>query len=238
MTRQLFFFILTGAIATVPSIAWAELRKPNPAEQKVLTQYITIINRVLDHFQGDDWNERVDYALDDEIMVHPDSGRPLDVDEMFQRTYDVRPGSERFNRMVQPVIDKMQQEPDINKKSEIIKRVQDQMHVEVEIHFNRETIEVDPPPAANSDLHIPGAAFAYKVNHSSSAHGISYILAFGSWSQMNWDDKNHGYHFKFAHPQNTAYIENIEILVSGAPDRLEELLHSVDWKQVNDALTH
>jgi len=238
MKRQLLLFILAGAFAIIPFSAWAELRKPNPAEQKVLTRYMTIINRVLDHFQGDDWNERVDYAVDDEVMVHPDSGRPLDVDEMFQRTYDVRPGSERFTRMVQPVIDRMQQEPDINKKSEIIKRVQDQMHLQVEVRFNRETIAVDPPPAANADLRIPGAAFAYKVNHSTSAHGISYILAFGSWSQMNWDDKSHTYHFKFAHPQNTAYIENIEILVSGAPDRLEELLHSVDWKQVNDALTH
>ena len=213
------------------------MRKPNAAEQQVLNKYATVINKVLDQFQSDDWNERVDYAVDDDVLVHPDSGRPLDVDELFQRSYDVRPGSERFKRLVQPVIDKLQQEPDPNKKMEITKGVQDQMHLQVQVHFNRENIALDPPPAANTDLHVPGAAFAYKINDNPTGHGVSYILLFANWSQLNWDGQHRWCHFRFAHPQNTPFIENVEVQIYGAPDRVEELLHTVQWKQVNEALT-
>jgi hypothetical protein len=36
---------------------------------------------------------------------------------------------------------------------------------------------------------------------------------------------------------HTPAIENIEIKMEGSPDRIQELLHSVDWKRVNQALT-
>src|SRR5882672_4739174 len=187
MSLQFSRFIFAVCIALVPLNAWAELRKPSLGEDKALRQYATVINQVLDHFQGEDWNERVDSAFDEDIMVQPDSGRPLDVNEVFQRSYDVRPGSGRFNRVVQPVIDKAQQEPDPNKKTEIIKGVQDQMRLRVEVRFNRENIDVEPPPAANTDLHLPGAAFAYKIKDPAAAHGAAYLLAFGNWSQLSWD---------------------------------------------------
>jgi len=235
MRQKLHVFALAVALI-LRCTAYAELRKPTPAEQQVLNKYVTVINKVLDQFQSDDWNESVDYSVDDEVQVHPNSGRPLDVDEMFQRSYNVRPGSDRFKRLVQPVIEKLQHEPDPSKKAEITKGVQDLMRLRVEVHFNRESIGFDPPPAANTDLHLEGTAFAYKVNENPDGHGESYLLAFGSWGQLNWDAQHRWYHFRFAHPQNTPYIENIEIRIYGAPDRIQELLHTVDWKQVNEAL--
>jgi hypothetical protein len=39
------------------------------------------------------------------------------------------------------------------------------------------------------------------------------------------------------HPPNSPFIENIEIRIYGADDRIQELLHKIDWKQINAALT-
>jgi hypothetical protein len=36
---------------------------------------------------------------------------------------------------------------------------------------------------------------------------------------------------------NSPYIENVVINFYGAPDRIDELLHSIDWAKVNGAMT-
>jgi len=132
----------------------------------------------------------------------------------------------------------MRAETDPAKKAAITKGIPDLMHVRVEVHFNRESIgDINPPPPQNPDLHIPGTAFAYKTAANPTSHGVAFVLAFGNWAPLKWDAEHRWYRFKFAHPQNTPFIENIEIGIYGAPDRVEELLHKIDWKQVNDALT-
>ncbi len=234
-SAQLLIAIGSLFLANVPG---AELRKPNPAEQTAIDKYNKVMTGVLDEFRSDDWDESVDYALDDPYVNPNDPGVPLDINELMERTYSARQGGSRFSSLVQPLIDKMMQEQDMTAKMKAGASVQDLTHVKVSVHFNRANLgSIDPPPAQNHDLQIPGTAFAYKTKDNPTNHGSAFVLAFGDWKSAKWDAENNWYHFKFAHAQNTPYIENIQVEIFGADDRIQQLLHSIDWQTVNQALT-
>ncbi len=237
MRTRLHLAVVCFLIAAVV-VAVAELRSPTAAEKAALDKYLAAVNPVLDQFQGDDWDENVDYSLDNPMVNTNDPGVPLDIDELTQRTYTVRNGSQRYNEKIAP---SMQQLLDpggnMSAKQKIGQQVQGLMRVQVQVHFNRANLGFEPAPANNHDLHIPGAAFAYKIDDSAFGHGTAYILAFGNWNNSKWDAEHGWYHFHFAHPQNTPYIENIEVRIYGADDRIQQLLHSIDWNALNNGLT-
>jgi hypothetical protein len=218
-------------------LAFANLRAPTTAEKQVLEKYENVINKTLDQFQSDDWDENVDYAVDENVAVGSNTGRPLDVDEMFQRTYHVRNGSERWNRVVGPQMAKLQSEPDISKKVIIGHALQALTSVEVEVHFNS-AVSIDAPPPGSKDyIQVPGTAMAYRATANPFSHGSAYVLLFGNWQGMKWDAGKTAYPFHFAHPQNTPFIENVVVQIYGADDRIQELLKKIDWNGVNQGLT-
>src|SRR6185437_13485623 len=237
MRARLHLAVVCFLIAAVV-VAVAELRSPTAAEKAALDKYLAAVNPVLDQFQGDDWDENVDYSLDNPMVNTNDPGVPLDIDELTQRTYTVRNGSQRFNEKIAP---SMQQLLDpagnMSAKQKIGQQVQSLMRVQVQMHFNRANLAFEPTPSNNHDLHIPGAAFAYKIEDSAFGHGTAYILAFGDWNNSKCDAALGCYHFHFAHPQNTPYIENIEVRIYGADDRIQQLLHSINWNALNNGLT-
>jgi len=101
MRRFLMCSILV-LFASALVLAFAALRPPTAAEKLVLEKYESVINKTLDQFQSGDWDENVDYSVNEDVAVGTDAGRPLDVDELFQRTYRVRNGSEPWNQVVGP----------------------------------------------------------------------------------------------------------------------------------------
>lgn len=235
MRRLLLGFTLIALLNIVP--AFAELRSPTPAEQQVLQKYEQVINQILDQFRGDDWDENVDYAVDENVAVGVNTGRPLDVDELFQRTYRVKNESDRWNRIVAPQMAKLQSESDMAKKMAIGQALQALTSVEVEVHFNS-AVSIDaPPPGSKGYLQVPGAAMAYHATANPFNHGSAYALLFGNWPAMKWDAGKSAYAFHFAHPQNTAFIENVVIQIYGADDRIQELLKKIDWNAVNAGMT-
>src|SRR5690349_20990601 len=156
--------------------AFADLRPPTATEKQVLEKYENVINKTLDQFQSDDWDENVDYSVNEDAAVAMNTGRPLDVDEMFQRTYRVRNGSDRWNRVVGPQMEKLQTEPDMSKKMAIGQALQALTSVEVEVHFNS-AVSIDaPPPASKGYMQIPGAAMAYHATTNPFNHGSAYVL--------------------------------------------------------------
>ena len=212
------------------------MRPPTPAEQQVLAKYRGAIEKVLNQFRSSDWDENVDSAVDDDATVHPDAGCPLDIDELFQRTYRTHYNSERWNRLIMPTMTKVQAEPDPFKKGKLAKSIQDLMAVQIEVHFNVASIG-DAPPPHKASMQIPGAAMVYPTSANALSHGSAYVLAFGNWQDAKWDAANSGYHFNFVHPQNTPYIENIVIQIFGADDRIQQLLKTIDWNAVNEGMT-
>ena len=137
------------------------LRPPHDAEKKVLAKYTEAINHILDQFQGDDWDETVDYSVDDQVLVHTGAGVPLDMDEMFQRTYNVRPDSSRYNTIVKPAMEKMtraQQTSDYSAMKKAGDSIQDFLHLQVQVHCN-----VEPPQSIRLQLRT-------KISRSRAPH--------------------------------------------------------------------
>jgi hypothetical protein len=215
-----------------------KLRPANPAEEKVIAQYSSVMTHILDQMLTDDWQEEEGkrYTFDD-VLVNSEPDRPLDVNCLLERRYDARADSERFRRVLAPLMEKMEQQSDVEAKARIGSQVQALMHLAVSVHFNRTNVGIDPALSQNRDLGIPGVDRTYKVRDDSFGHGSAYVLLFGNWQRARWDADNGWLHFVFAHPNGTPYIENIEIRLYGADDRIQEMLHMIDWKQVNEAMT-
>jgi hypothetical protein len=227
-----FAFILFASL-----LALAVLRPPNPTEKQTLEKYENVINKVLDQFQSDDWDENVDYSVDDDAGVNTNSGRPLDVNEMFQRTYRVRNDSARWNKVVGPQMAKLQEEPDMSRKMAIGQALQALNSVEVEVHFNSAVSIDTPAPGSKDYIQVPGTAMAYHATANPYSHGSAYVLLFGNWQGTKWDAGKSAYPFHFAHEQNTPFIENVVIQIYGADDRIQELLKKIDWNAVNTGMT-
>jgi hypothetical protein len=237
MSRRALILILASSLALpVALYAMGMPRKPSAAERKVVTKYATVISKVLDQFRSPEWDEKVEGAVAD-VQVTPDSGTPLTINEMFQRTYDLRKTSPRYKAKLAPMEVKMKAEKDQGAQQLLGAQMQDLMHVQVQVRFNIANIDLDPRPSPKLDLHVPGAAFAYKELSNPFGYGSSYVVVFGNWKTAKRYPSSGITEFHFVHPQNTPFIENVEFRIYGADDRIRELLRTVKWAQVNAALT-
>jgi len=212
------------------------LRDPNPQERAALMHYREVINKVLDQFRSDDWDEAIDYEITDDVSVSGDPDVPLNINEMNQRTYNVRNGSALYQKEVAPIIAKLSATTDPMEMARIAKQKK-MTTLSVEAHFDALCVGMDPAPAGNSDLHIPGAAAAYRIKPGKFDKGTTVVLLFGNWKTASWNGENGCERYKFKHAAHQPAIENVVIQMDGSPERIEELLHSVNWKAVNDALT-
>jgi hypothetical protein len=111
------------------------------------------------------------------------------------------------------------------------------MHLQVEVHFNMLVVPMITAPDAKRDPKISGATFVHQDRNNPFGHGVAYVLFFSNGRTGKWDETNGVYRNAFVHPPNSPFIENLEIRIYGADDRIKELLHKIDWKQVNAALT-
>ncbi len=237
MSRRSLIFILASFLAVpVALYAMGMPRKPTPAEQKVVTKYANVISKVLDQFRGPDWDEKVDATVAN-VEVTPDTGAPLTINQMFQRTYDLRKDSPTYKAKLAAMEAKMKGEKDQGKQQLIAAQMQDLMHVQVQVRFNITNIDLDPPPSPKLDLHVPGAAFAYKEASNPYSYGSSYVVAFGNWKTGKLYPSSGVTEFHFVHKQNTPFIENVEFRIYGSEDRIREILKKPNWVQVNAALT-
>jgi len=221
-------FVLLVSLSTVH--AQSPLREPTPAEKKVLDEYASVIHSLLDTFDSEDWDSTVDFDVDDNVLVSKGDKYPLDVDELIQRTYNVKKDSPLYQREVAPFLAKMQQ----MSPSEMVQNglKLKRLRMEVQVHFNRAAAEKDA--RTRTQLQAPGAAYSYLTEESDDKRAQTVVLLFGDWKSAKADDNGLTFHFK--HPPHTPVIENIVIQLQGSPDRIRELVKSADWKKVNSAL--
>lgn len=225
-----------GAGAAARAGQEPHLRPPTEAENATLSHYREVMHGVLDAFHSDDWDENVDYDVEDDVQVSNDRDVPLDIDELMQRTYTVRPGSPLFDRDFKPTYDKLTASHDPAEMAAIAKQLKMNRY-SVEVHFNRLGVGVNPPPSANPDLHIPGAALAYRVSNYKFDKGTSVVLLFGDWNATMWRPSDKAYRYKFQHAFRQPAIENVVIQLDGSPERINEVLRTAPWQRVNEALT-
>lgn len=216
--------------------AAVHLRPPTPEEKKVLEQCSQVIAKVLVGFKDDDWEENVDHTLAN-AKVNVNAGFPLSINAFVQRTYDVRGSSDRYKELVLPLVKEMVGAPNLEQKKDLNQQIQDVMHVQVQVRLNQPHISITPQPVDNEDLRIPGTAFAYRIKNEGYSSGTAYLLFFGDAKSLAWNAEHNWFDYKFSHPANTAAIENLEFRIYGADDRIQHLLHVIDWNQVNSVFT-
>jgi len=232
--------LMLTALALIGSLPAAGqeggLRDPNPQEKQILMHYRQVIGKVLDQFQSDDWEEKVDYEITDDVSVSGDPDVPLDVNEMTQRSYTIRPGSTLYQKEVASLAEKLTATTDPNEMARLAKQ-RKVTNLTVEVHFNNLCVGLDSAPATASDLHIPGAAMAYHIKPAKLGRGAAVVLLFGNWKAATWNADNTCERYKFKHAAHQPAIENVVIQMDGSPERIDQLLKTVKWEGVNSGLT-
>ena len=231
MKKTTLTLLLVAMLFSIAAGDATDLRPPTPAEKQVLAKYRTVIYSVLDSFNSPDWAEKDDFELDDKVLVSGDPAVPLDVDELIQRSYSVKEGSALFQKEVLPYITQMQSATP--EQMAQIGRKMRRLQLEVEVHFNRAGI--DSNPARRTSVAVSGPAMAIQGDLSQDKKIQTVQLLFGNWKSAVQGGDILAYHFQ--HPAHSAAIENVVIQLRGDPQRIQELLHSVNWKRVNDALS-
>lgn len=236
MRRQIHRLALLCVLVPVAMFGFFSKRQPTAAEEKAITKYVTAVNKVLDQVGGPDWDEHIDQKIE-HPMVNLMDDRPLDVDELLRRTYEVRPGSKRFQTLIAPRQQKLTLVKDASQRDLQRAQMEDLKYLEVEAHFNLFVVPMMTGPDPKHDPKVPGATFVHQDRNNPFGHGVAYVLFFSNGRAGKWDETNGVYRNTFVHPPNSPYIENVEIRIYGAEDRIHELLRKLDWKQVNAALT-
>lgn len=230
----LMLFLLFGTFE-----AKAQVRDATPAEQKALDKAIAAITDALDRFNNNDWNKEQDF-YSGQIGVHPTHDVPMDVDNNFERQYHVQANSERYNTLIQPLQQKINdalQQGDNNKVLELGKQLKALSWLTVDVYINRRVVNVfAADKGKNIKLSSMGAGYCYQIKKDQYGNNAnSYWLLFGNWQTATNGGYGLTYHFK--HPPVTPYIENIAITITGADDRIQELLKTINWSELQDALT-
>jgi hypothetical protein len=233
--RKLCGLVLLCAIP-VAAFGIFATRQPTPAEEKVIAKYSQTINKVLDQFRGPDWDEHIDSNLDHPTINIMDD-RPFDLDQDIQRTYTVREDSKRYKTLIAPRLEKLAQIKDATEKDLERARIEDLKHLQVQVHCNLFVVPMITAPDPKRDPKIPGATFVHQDRDNPFGHGVAYVLFFSNGRTGKWDETNSVYRNTFIHKPNTPYIENLEIRIYGAEDRIKQLLRTINWQQVNAALT-
>jgi hypothetical protein len=227
---------LLCAFAPVALLGFYDTRKATPAEENAIAKYTQVMNKVLDHFRSPDWEEHIDATIEHpKINIMDD--RPFDIDEVLRRTYELRHNAKRYQTIIAPGLQKLSLIKDATQRDLQRAKLEDMQHLQVEARFNQWVVPLITPPDPRHDPKIPGATFVHQDRDNPFNHGVAYVLFFSNGRLGKWDDTNSVYRNVFVHKPNTPYIENVEIRIYGAEDRIKELLRTIDWKQVNLALT-
>jgi hypothetical protein len=218
-------------------------RQPTDAEKKAINKAVHIITPMIDSFENDEWKKEAGGADDEDnysIQTHPDVA--MSVAPFNEWDFTVRQGSPIWNTSIQPYLNKTEQtnfsDPQavatLQKEGAKVKALQ---HIYVEIHVNDKSI----PGRPNNSIPTAGVTYAYKQTpgaFTGTDHNLpSYVLVFGNWKNAVFNNSFNASQFHFAHAFGTPYIENIVIIMSGNEARIKELITTLNWNEINNALT-
>lgn len=241
------FILISALFFSIISSAQSR-RDPNAAEKVAINKAVNIIVPLIDGFQNSDWQIQNGgaYAPEDySVQINPNI--PINTAPFKDWHFTIRHGSDYYNKNIKAYTDKMNNGSIDFSDPKAVEQFQKegskiQMNLYVEVHVNDIEIPVKPIKNSTADLKIPGCYFSYKqpagkLIGTDNNTPDSYVLVFGNWSTAKLRPSFDDYGFKFIHPKETPYIENIVIIISGNNDRIKELFKTIDWEKVNDGLT-
>ncbi len=247
-------FLIILSIIVVPEISSAQsLKEPTPVEKKFLAKPIKIIQSVLDQFGNNDWSmDSDDYNNDPVVPINDNGTGPINIDSDFERVYKVRENSKRYNTLLKPLFEKekilsakfaqmsqiemSKDNPTYDSLIAIGNQLSELYEIDAYAYINDNYIE--GRPINEHDINVRGASMVTKLNRGYFAdeNWTSYFLAFGNWKNIKLNKEFNCYYYKFKNTK-TSSIQNIVIVLTGAPDRMKELMNKIDWVVLNKALT-
>jgi hypothetical protein len=215
-------------------------RDLTPPEQALVDRAAVVLGKALDQFRSDDWVEKIEYGYDGaSAPVEPRA--PLQVG-LLRRSYHVRQGSARWNQRIAPLMPPLPADGEMTPAAmQAMVRARDKfrplMDLWVEASFNESvSARIAPPPPANADLHLPGVARAWRTVDSDGKPDRGAVLLFGDWAHARWEAEHGAWRFAFRNPPGSVVIENVQVHIEGAADRIDELLRTVDWRAVDSLI--
>ena len=157
-SRHIWKLVLMCAVVATAAFGFYAPHNPTPAEQKAITKYADTMNKLLDQFRSPEWDEKIDTTID-HPTVSTFGDRPMDIDQLLQRTYEVRKDSKRYKTLIEPRLKKNATEKDISKKQLEAARIEDLQHLQVQVHFNMLVVPMITGPNPKVDPKIPGRHF-------------------------------------------------------------------------------
>ncbi|MGA7613543.1 MAG: hypothetical protein WBX15_00040 [Thermoanaerobaculia bacterium] len=243
------------AFIAVPSSHAQSRRAPTPAEARVLNRFIGVMTPLLDRFVDPSWQVEDDDLPADasDVSISVDPGVPLDNCIGGSRTWAVVQDSPRFNQILKPLVDRSKALTDavVAKTKDgkdtsaewkalapLNARMEQLSEVTIDVCANSPNVDAAALDSTTPSL-LPDV-IARKVSGEVCGVDIPncYLLVFGNWKTARKNEPDHLYDFHFVHPAAAPYLENVVIELHGAEDRIQEMLKSVDWTRVNQALTH
>ncbi len=233
--------VLAGAAFWSADANAQSMRAPTAEEKAILVRYRDALHSILDQIPNQDWAEHENgrFDVDDDAEVSNDPDVPLDINESMTREYRLRPDSKPAQEQIarlEPLMEKFKAAPMDPAVQAEIQKASKPMTLKVNVHFNRLSESLDGPPASLQDLKLPGTAMAFRSKPDKYGE-VSVLLLYGNWKVATWDASNSWLRFHFKRKGLYPAIENIAIDMTGSPDRIDELLKSVDWTVVNRGLT-
>jgi hypothetical protein len=234
--------VLATLLAPIARARAQSQRDLTPSEQALVDRAAAVLGDILDKFRSDDWVEKIEYSYDGaSAPVEPRA--PLQVG-LLRRSYHVRQGSARWNQRIAPLMPPMPADGQMTPAAmQAMVRARDKfrplMDLWVEASFN-ETVSsrIAPPPPGNSDLHLAGVARAYRTADADGKPDRGAVLLFGDWGRARWEAEHGAWRYAFVHPPGAVVIENVQVHIEGAADRIEELLRGIDWRAVDALIGH
>ena len=104
-SRNIWKLALLCVAVSTAVFGFYKAHEPTPAEQKAITKYADTMNKLLDQFRSPDWDEKIDTTID-HPTVSTFGDRPMDIDQLLQRTYEVRKDSKRYKTLIEPRLQK------------------------------------------------------------------------------------------------------------------------------------
>lgn len=226
-------------------------RPPTEAEMTAINKAVNVIVPLVDRFQNETWQKEeggADAPENYSVQKHPNV--VMGVAPFNDWHFTIRQNSDYYQKNIKPYYEKitnnqvnLQDAKALEEYQKEGKKIKLEYNLFVEVHVNEAGLPVKPVKNSAADLKIPGCYFSYKQQPDKligTDRNIpdSYVLVFGNWGNVKTIPGLHEYDFKYTHPPGSPFIENIVIIISGPPARLQELLKTTDWKSVNDGLTN
>ena len=236
-----FLFILL--FFTVAQSVWAQ-GPPTAAEQQALDKMTFAIKTIFNKLNSTDWVLRDDYFTNNILLSGQQQGAPFGVNTNYGRVYNIKEGSVTYQKVIQPLLDQ--------KKAFLTAQKFDSARVvdnkisalsRFEVHANINQAQLGMSQMGKGvtyqALTLIGCNYASEVGNSnpSSVGRMRYHILIGNWDVAQCSSPAHNVSFKFKHPVNTPYIENVDIEIIGQSDFIDHFVKNSDWGIITGALT-